>query len=134
MERVLKRAKVPTKMVQAELCSLAKGRDDLDALLRDTEENENNRDHEIFHCKLNDSRMGLDSEKVPGWEFYYGVVKIQNDDIASMTPSEHEACECLLISAEATNETSATSLTHEDRMNNFKKQCVRGKFFFTGAQ
>ena len=55
MKRMLRRIKIPTKMMQTESHSLAKGRDNLDMLLHDTEENKNNRDHELYNCKLKDT-------------------------------------------------------------------------------
>ena len=98
-------------------------------LIADARSNKSNTGHALHNCELGTKYIGKTSNKLAALHFTNGVVKIQNDDIESMTVFENNACMGLLLSdvvEETSTSTNAVPLTCQERRELFKRP-RRGK-------
>ena len=66
----------------------------LDTLIEDARRSKNNSGHNLRNCELGTRCVGATSNELPSMNFTNGAVKMQNDDIESITTLERSACSC----------------------------------------
>jgi len=84
----------------------------IDTLLEEVQNNSNDTNSVLYNCKLGCNYVGTSAGILVDPEFESGVVKIQRNEISTMSDKERKACESLLIKnqveASPTNSTFAT--------------------------
>ena len=132
-QKQLKWIKNYTKVLQTKFLTLADCRVNLDMLISDVQEHRNTPGHDLYQCRLGSTFIGSSSIKIPNLNFQTGVVKIQNDEVCSMTHLEHAACASLRLGIEEVADADAgnviRTLTHSERLEQFKRR-KRSKLVF----